>query len=102
MAIKNRGSDGAPDAGEHRFMDVAAIARELGVSERTAYRKMKQMIHMHVGSLLKVQRVHFENWIRKQETAPADAGARTRATPADAPTIRPTQPRTKPRPKGER
>jgi predicted DNA-binding transcriptional regulator AlpA len=84
-----------------RFLSAEEIATELGVSPRTAYRVMRDMRQVRIGALLKVQRVEFENWIRRQTEMPwrhesSDEGeSSTRGFPASK-AARASSPRTAP------
>jgi excisionase family DNA binding protein len=96
-----------PHPKQARFLTVAQIAAELGMSERTVYRHIDEMHPVCVGSAIRVARTDFENWIRsRRDAAPSGArrsttGARPHAsyeTSTDELLIRPITPRGKRRP----
>jgi excisionase family DNA binding protein len=50
-----------------RFLSPEQIADELGVSLDTVYRRIEEMHPVRVGSAIRVERVQFENWIRRNQ-----------------------------------
>lgn len=71
------------------------IARRLGVSRATAYREMRNMVHVVVGArALRVSELAFDAYLRRRTQDPKRAGLAKRST-AEQP-IKVVHPRTKP------
>lgn len=79
------------------LLDADEIARRLCVSRATAYREMRKMLHVVVGTrALRVSEAAFDAYLRRRTQDPE----RTRQTKGARPdqAIRPVKPRTKPLP----
>ena len=72
------------------------IARRLCVSRATAYREMRRMLHVVVGTrALRVSEAAFDAYLRRRTQDPKVAQPVRVASPER--TIKPVRPRTKPR-----
>lgn len=79
------------------LLDADEIARRLCVSRATAYREMRKMLHVVVGTrALRVSETAFDAYLRRRTQDPERKTTTKAARSGQA--IRPVRPRTKPRP----
>jgi predicted DNA-binding transcriptional regulator AlpA len=77
------------------LLDADEIARRLGVSRATAYREMRNMVHVVVGTrALRVSELAFDAYVRRRTQDPKRAGLAKSSTTVQP--IRVVHPRTKP------
>jgi len=55
-----------------RMLSAKEIALELGIHEKTALERMKEMRRKQIGGLWRVERVDFERWLRLQTVEPEE------------------------------
>lgn len=79
------------------LLDADEVARRLCVSRATAYREMRKMLHVVVGTrALRVSEVAFDAYLRRRTQDPEQTRRGKAVRPEQ--TIRPVRPRTKPQP----
>jgi IS30 family transposase len=79
------------------LLSADEIARRLHVSRATAYREMRRMLHVVVGTrALRVTEAAFDAYLQRRTQAPAKLRPTKAARPGEE--IRPILPRTKPPP----
>ena len=78
-----------------RFLTVAEVAKEIGMSQRFVRRHLPDFRAVAMGTSVRIARIDLENWIKRQrDNAPWASDATTlsaprRAAPAGAPARRP-------------